>query len=374
MASPPHIPAPPPLRAPGPPAPIVRDHFARNIAEVCKVQPGVLPMNCYSTANLPRNLPSGRELLQPPAGPLAALSEETAQKLLSALASKPNGNNALVTAVTDHMTIRGFLQATDAEQLQFLNDIWNALTTSHAFDTLPANMYDPAYDAPVNVQPLPTTWRPPAPPAVADYHKRLAGRRIWQELGVGFRVDGKDQSSIDRVVRDGMKQQRISDGFMLGTRGLNLKLTVMMDTTRARVWTGNHDIFNESAVCVSRNFFGATAFPERSTSNRVFLWAVNCSDLRGFDTENHQLALPNSKQWRPGEKAFHESPRDHIIGYVPIDRRGAPTGGGWRVDIASDAKWTFTGQPSVRQRGYLEDELAAWRGNHTIPPAFDFAT
>jgi hypothetical protein len=44
------------------------------------------------------------------------------------------------------------------------------------------------------------------------------------------------------------------------------------------------------------------------------------------------------------------------------------------VDFPKDAKWTYTGAPSVRQRTYMEDELAAWRGgSYTIPAAFDFA-
>ncbi len=48
--------------------------------------------------------------------------------------------------------------------------------------------------------------------------------------------------------------------------------------------------------------------------------------------------------------------------------------GGWRFDIADDVNWNFIGTPNVKQRTYIIDELNAWRGKHTIPAAFDFAT
>ena len=120
----------------------------------------------------------------------------------------------------------------------------------------------------------------------------------------------------------------------------------------------------------------ATAFPERETQGTYYLWAVNVGNLTGFDTEQYQLGLPNSRQWRPGEKAFPFIPPANVLGYVQIDRRGAPDTGGWRVDISKAARWTFTGGTmSVRQRTYIEDELAAWRGgSYTIPASYDFAT
>ncbi len=158
-------------------------------------------------------------------------------------------------------------------------------------------------------------------------------------------------------------------------RGLRFDATIMMDQNKACCWSGNNDIFNETAVCVSRSFFGGTAFPERETSGHYYLWAVNCGPLLGFDTEQYQLNLPNSRQWRPGEKAFPFIPPANILAYLQIERRGAPPGGGWRVEISGNANWTYVGAPSVRQRVYFEDELAAWRGgSYEIPAAYDFAT
>lgn len=100
---------------------------------------------------------------------------------------------------------------------------------------------------------------------------------------------------------------------MLGSsRGLRLDATVMTDRTVARCWSGN--------------------------DGRCFLWAVDVGDLLGSDTGEYQLGLNGNRHWRPGEKAFP---------FIP----------------------------PVRQRAFLEDELAAWKGGSvTIPPKFDFAT
>lgn len=293
---------------------------------------------------------------------------------MSALSSVINADNQAARAVTDSITIRAFRNLGPGQQLAFINRLWNAICTAHAFDQLPSQMFDPLGDNLAGDGPLPTSVCP-AQPGANVFRKRLTGKQPFREFGIGFRVDGADQTSLNRITTGGMTQQRLSSAFMLGRRGLRLDATIMMDKSKARVWTGNHDIFNETAVCVSRNFFGGTAFPERETNGTVYLWAVNCADLRGFDTENYQLNLPNSRQWRPGEKAFPSIPADHVLAYVPIERRGAPPGGGWRVNIVKDARWTLTGSMSVKQRVYIEDELAAWAGgSYTIPAAYDFAT
>ncbi len=349
-----------------------RDLLARPIGEVCQVLPGVLPMRCYSLAK--PNLPSGNVLLQGSVGAAApSVSDAMVERLLSALASIRNGNNQAAGAVTGSMTIREFRNLREQEQLAFINRIWNAVSTAHPFTQSAANMFDPIADDTGGNGPLPTSICPDSRGS-NNFVKRLRGRQPFREFLVGFRVDGADNDSIARVTGTGMTQQRLSPQFMLSRRGLRLDSTVMADESEARVWTGNHDIFNETAVCVSRNFFGGTAFPERTTNGMCYLWAVNCEGLDGFDTEQYQLNLPGARQWRPGEKAFRFIPADHVLGYVRIDRRGAPPGGGWKVDIPADANWTFTGSPTVRQRAYMMDELAAWRGgSYTIPPEFDFA-
>jgi len=357
-------------------AQVTEDFLLRSIGAVCKADlQGVLPLRCYSPARPP--LPSGETLLKQPAAtgaPVPVLSDQMAERLLTALSSIKNANAVAVRAITETMTIRGFRAAGEPAQLAFIDRLWNATCTAHPFNTVGNTMSDPASDD-MGGATLPASVGPTSPGS-SVFHKRLKGRQPFREFGIGFRVDGSDQSAIDRILSSGMTQQRLSAPFMLGPkRGLRLDGTVMMDQTTARCWTGNNDIFNESAVCVSRNFFGGTAFPERATEAHCYLWAVDCSTLSGFDTEAYQLGLPNSRQWRPGEKAFPFIPAANVLAYVQVDRRGAPAQGGWRVDISSGARWTFTGAPTVKQRGYLEDELAAWRGgSYTIPPNFDFAT
>jgi hypothetical protein len=154
----------------------------------------------------------------------------------------------------------------------------------------------------------------------------------------------------------------------------------MFDHTRARVWTATNDIFNESAVCVSRNLFGAAAFPERNPDEDmdVYLWAINCKDLLGFDTEAYQLGLGGSKQWRPGEKAYEFIRPHRVIGYVKVKRLAGypPEGcGGWKFTIAQDAKWELNpNRYSIpNQVTYINALLEAWKGTYEIPSAYDFA-
>jgi hypothetical protein len=326
----------------------------------------------FSPARLP-NWPGGQNALTQAPNPV---DDVTVGLLMTALAAAPLGNDRLVQAVTGTMTVGQFKQATGPNRLAFINALWDALATAHAFTTRWDQMTDSPHAAPTGTQPLPSSWCPTAKGATT-YRKR-AGGQPWRELGVGFRVDGGDQGAVNRVIGQGMTQQRLNESFMVNFRGQKIGGTTLDDDTQARVWTGNHDIFNETAVCVSRNFFGATAFPERTTDHRgseySLLWAVSCLGLTGFDTEGYQLGLPGARQWRPGEKAFRVVPRDRVLGYVKIHRRGAAATGGWSFDIADDANWTICGTPTVRQRQYMMDELSAWRGRHVIPAQFDFAT
>lgn len=357
----------PPLRGGGGAVTPAERRQGQNIADVCRRQPGVLPRACFSTF--------GREMLLQGPG---AVGQQMAERLLTCLSATPLGDNGW-QAHTRDVTVRQFRAMTEAQQLDLVNRIWNALATAHAFDTPVAQMLDPEYDAPPDDRaPLPSSWCPTVVGG-SILAKRLRGRQPWRELGVGFRVDGSDQSAIARNTSQGFTQQRLARPFMLGVRGQEIEGTVLMNQAQARVWTGNRDIFNESAVCVSRNFFGATAFPERETDHKgsegCYLWAVNCAGMSGFDTEGYQVGLGNASQWRPGEKAFLSITSDRVIGYVRIQRRGAPAEGGWRFDIADDANWIFTGGAcSVGQRAYLIDELAAWRGKHVVSHLYDFAT
>lgn len=368
----------PPVRANNPAVPLtpVQQRQNRTIADVCRRQEGVLPRECYSQY--------GREMLFHPNNQPDLRERHMAERLLTCLSATPLGDNSWKT-ITDQYTVARYRAMDEHGQLDLINRIWNALSTTHAFSTPAAQMYDPDYSVPPDDRaPLPSSWCPTARGATT-HHKRLVGRRPWRELCVGFRIDGSDQTAIDRNTSQGFKQQRLAEGFMLGVRGQRIDMTVLMNQALARVWTGNRDIFNESAVCVSRNFFGATAFPERETNHiligppdapdRAYLWALNCEGMRGFDTEAYQLGLGNASQWRPGEKAFASFPAGRVIGYLRIQRLGAPIDGGWVFRIADDAQWVFTGgSASDAQRRYMVDELNAWRGVNVVPAAFDFAT
>lgn len=173
-----------------------------------------------------------------------------------------------------------------------------------------------------------------------------------------------------------MNAQILDIGDIRNRKGWEVSGTIMVrDTSRPRVWRGNHDLLNESSVCVARNFFGATAFPERGTNNKeAYLWAVDCSDLVGFDTEAYQTAQAGSRSWRPGEKAFQSIPKENIIGYVKFNKRGDDSQGGWKFNIAQNAAWTYLREPNKTVKDYIEGELNAWRGDHAIPPKYDFAT
>lgn len=82
----------PPLAPMGGPATGGQDHLTRKIGEVCKNLPGVLPMQCYSLAN-----------------------------------------NA-AAQVAQRITIRPFRGYSEPQQISYINDLWNAIATSHAFD------------------------------------------------------------------------------------------------------------------------------------------------------------------------------------------------------------------------------------------------
>lgn len=357
-----------------PVTPQITRNLDRPLIDVHRRTPGVLPLNTFSP-EAPGRWIGGRKALTAlyQNGP-RQVGPRLCEKLLTVLAATPMGNDARVNAVLNGVTIRQFRERTPHQQIEFINQLWNAVTDSYAFDTAAANMYDPDYAGNVALQPLPTSW---CPNPNGGHHKRVAGQP-WRRFQVGFRIDGSNLQSINRVLQQGMTQQRLNSAFMRGVRGQELEGTAAYNMATARVWSGNNDIFNESAVCVSRNFFGATAFPERSTLHHgaefTVLWAVDCSNLNGFDTENYQRQLPGNRSWRPGEKAFSSIPTGRIIGWIPVHRLGAPDEGGWRFEIRQDTNWTITGNPSVAQRTYIMEELNAWRGQHTIPGAWDFAT
>ena len=189
----------------------------------------------------------------------------------------------------------------------------------------------------------------------------------FTKLGVGFRVDGMESNgkidSIERITKEGINAQVLNSWFMLNVRHMNVEGTaIALDTAAPRIYKRAQDLFNETAVCVARSLFGATAFPERETQGTVCLWAVDVTGLSGFDTEKYQNSLGGDKQWRPGEKAYRMIPKERVIGYIKVNRQGAPSdGGGWKFQIPHDMAWTFL-NGTAAQRYYCTTELEAWRG------------
>jgi hypothetical protein len=373
-----HIPPPPPHGGGGGQG---IDYLNRPLTEVFRYPHpnNALPLACFSPAQ--GNFPGGQALLTNP-GADPVVPANVCQNLLSALASLRLANDAARQFV-EQTTIRAFRQLPGAGQIALIDQIWDHIATPHVFNQAIGAMLDPNNANLGGHGPLPGSICP-NPANAAQFVKRgLANAQPFHQFEVGFRIEGGDNGAIQRVHNGGMTQQRLNHAFMVGpNRGLELAGTAIAnDVLHARVWTGNHDIFNETAVCVARSFFGATAFPLRDSNGNFHLWAVNLHGLQGFDVELHQQGLHGMRHWRPGEKAFQAIPANRVLGHVTIHRGGAPGGGGWIVQIPNGAAWVpgpGHGAAQAGQLQYMDDELAAWRDHHhggpfTIPAAYDFA-
>jgi hypothetical protein len=260
-------------------------------------------------------------------------------------------------------------------QLELIDNLYNAISEVK----IPNTTYDQMHDPPAiqgNKGPLPSSFRP----VRAGQNVFAKGTGLndtpFKKYGVGFRIDGQmSDVTVNRIKNQGHQAWSMSPGILRDVRGWEVEGTELAKP-KIRFWKVSHDIFNESAACVSRNLFGATAFPYRwSTEGGYVLWAVSCLGLYGFDTEKRQLDIPGSRQWRPGEKAFLSIPPQNTIGYVLVDRKGWEGAGGWKFYIRPDAEWTIVNPPPPEVRHYINDELYAWRGHeYNIPPDYDFAT
>jgi hypothetical protein len=370
----------------------VPDYYDKKIVDIWnKSLISTLPMERYNSVVQKFNgFPGGKEALVKADG-APAVDTLMRDRLMTVLAHLPNGNDTARTKAQS-ITIGQFRNMTASQQLAFINSLWDLIAPAYGFDTPHASMFAPGSGG-NPPDPLPSSWCPRGKQSgmlsKLDYGMRLAHSGTtdpFLHFGVAFRVDGGDAGALSRITSNGMTQQNQSSWFMRNVRGMVVEGTVAADGNHARFWTGNVDIFNETAVCVSRNFFGGTAFPLRTTyhnyvNNRgqvsetayALLWAVDVSGLTGFDTEAKQLSIARTKVWRPGEKAFQKIPPERLIGYVKIRKMGQPGKGGWTFDIEPDARWNWLGAGSRAQREYCEGELNAWRGCHYIPGAWDFA-
>ncbi len=303
-------------------------------------------------------------------------------------------NNVVLRGHTHRgvMTIRQFMTLSAADQLATIDQAWLKVCTKKSYDKPTAWMYEPtATVVQPTGAPVPSGVVPDGPGRLKMGYNGGGGRSdAFCGLGVGFRVDGSGvnaQGDIDRILRDGMTTQLKNGWLMRDIKGWEVEGTVVdLDTSAPRVWSTKNDLFNESAVCIARNMYGATAFPTREFNGPAVLWAVDVSGLVGFDTEKYQTTLGHGRQWRPGEKAYLRIPPANLIGYLRFEKRGVPdTTGGWKFMIPDDASWTFCGGWGAmggsssgradRVKGYVLSQLTAWRGvEHTISGAFDFAT
>lgn len=339
-----------------------------------------------------------------PAANLAAVQDIMVNRLLTIIAQSKAGNgadsNALFTdvpvggqTIAGIMTIRQFMKLSAINQLSVIDTGWKRVCEKKAYDKLSSEMLEPlTMVVDPTGTPVPSGAIPGAGTSLVSGFSDITpqGRRpnAFTGLGVGFRVDGsgtdeKCQESIDRVLRDGMTTQLKNRYLMRNIKGWEVEgTTVDLDTNAPRVWRVKDDLFNESAVCVARNLYGATAFPMRDLVGQAVLWCVDVQELLGFDTEKHQTTLAGNRQWRPGEKAYKKIPKGNVIGYVKFDKLGCDAAGGWRFRIAADATWTFvngwdrlTSTRSAAVMTYVKQQLNAWRGpQRDIAGAYDFAS
>ncbi|MGG5888319.1 hypothetical protein ACLF3G_14385 [Falsiroseomonas sp. HC035] len=337
-----------------------------------------------------------------PAAGLAPIAERRLQALATVIAQAAAGNGSSTAALFENLTIggqaypgiltiRAFMNMTAQNQLAVIDAGWARVCFKKSYDKLTHQMFEPATTA------VSGDSKAPVPSGVVpaggglmrvDYTGDSRLPDAFCGLGIGFRVDGSGDGhadSIRRVTTTGMTTQLKNGYLMRNIKGWEVEGTLVdRDTNAPRVWATKCDLFNESAVCVARNLYGATAFPTREMDNEVaVLWAVDVRGLRGFDTETYQMTLAGNKQWRPGEKAYKLVPKGNVIAHVLFNKRGCSGAGGWRFQIPGGSTWTYhgewakpaaSGSREAKVRGYIESQLAAWSGpQHEIDGAYDFA-
>ncbi len=312
--------------------------------------------------------------------------ERMIQKLVTALAQCEH-QHTLARSHTRAVSVRSFLEADDKAQMGTVNAVWDECTLSVVYDRKTEQMYEP--DGAVQLlgaSQLPSSVHPVRERGgEAKTFTRGAGGQPFTKLKVGFRVEGSANSKngegpskldddIKRILEKGMVPQVTIDWLMM-RNGKDIDGTkIALDTTKARLNIEQKDLWNESGVCVARSLFGSTAFPLRDHVGPALLWAVDVTDLTGYDTEGWQLANPGAGAgpWRPGEKCYAKVPADRILGYVIIEKQG-DVGGGWKFSVPRGSKWKSTGFPTMAQGQYMEQELAAWDGvTATVPTLYDF--
>ena len=107
------------------------------------------------------------------------------------------------------------------------------------------------------------------------------------------------------------------------------------------IWKSNDDGVNGSCVCVSRSFWGATKFPEKSDitskDKHYHIWALDCKALRGYDLEEYQLSI--YRPWRGGETLSPGAEHPHSKIALRPRRHPKPPEKASRIRIQSVAAW-----------------------------------
>jgi hypothetical protein len=308
-------------------------------------------------------------------------TEDTVKRLVTALCYVEK-EGLLSSTLANNWKISQFMALSEAFQLQVINNLWNECTVAKTYDKSAADMVETDGAITSGTEQLPSSIH--LNPAKTGLPFVKGPTRLpFTTLGIGFRVDGQLSGkqavdSVPRIQKEGMTAQVLNSWFMLNVRHMLVTQTsIALDTSAPRIYVRAQDLFNETAVCVARSLFGATAFPERTTEDKVALWAVDTTELQGFDTEKHQIDQ-KAKPWRPGEKCFERIPPKNVVGYVIIDRQGGDEGGkgGWNFQIPNGATWTYLNTPTGAKKDYVEAELAAWADGvkHEISGAYDFVS
>jgi hypothetical protein len=324
-------------------------------------------------------------------------SEDNLKRLVTALCYVDKEGLRATSIAAKNWTIGDFMSLEPARQIAVIDEIWNESTVPKVYDTDWNAMIETDGEVEAVKEPLPSSIHP-SPAGVVQPPVQQPGsppakrggaglpfvkgqvRLPFKTLGIGFRVDGSVDTngminSLGRIMREGVTAQVLNASFMLHVKGMMVtETTIARNTSAPRVYRRAQDLFNETAVCVSRSLLGATAFPERETEGNVCLWALDTTGLKGFDTEKHQLDA-KADGWRPGEKCFERIPASQVIGYVVIHRNGCGSDGGWKFRIPKDAKWTYVNPPGGAKKAYIEGELAAWATgkDYEIHGDYDFA-
>lgn len=281
-----------------------------------------------------------------------------------------------------------FNAMTNAEQFALLNRLWAKCYDAVLPVTVAKAMVDDAMVVHPTTGSLPSSLRP-ANPDIRDA-VCVAGPTptAWKAYQIGFRVEGGFRRSgatpdadLTRARTVGIAPLATNTPTALALVGKSYWDLDVSAGTHVHLGYQNRDVYNESATCVSRTLLGATAFPLRDTITSSdscayrYLFACDCSDLQGVDTENWQRTQPGSNLWRPGEKAFLRIPPERILGYTALERRALDESASWRF-MFQTSSWTWVNPPDPPVQAYLNAELGCWnpRQWYDVPLGYDFQT